>query len=202
MSFPDTGQIWMNGQFVAWNAATIHVASHAVHYGSAVFEGARCYDTPNGTVCFRLDAHLRRLQQSGRIYRMEYPLDLSGWTDAVLETIRANRLRACYIRPLIYRGYGSLGVTPAENPVDAAILAWEWGTYGGQDALEIVASTCRPAPGRESRRIRCLQWPSPLPTTPTRPWRGCRPSSTGLSKGSCSMRRATSVKARRRTSSS
>lgn len=136
MAFPETGQIWMNGRFVPWNDATVHSASHAIHYGSAVFEGVRCYDTPRGSICFRLDAHMRRLQDSARIYRMDYPLDLVGWTGAVLATIRVNRLKACYIRPLIYRGYGSLGVAPTGNPVEAAILLWEWGTYGGQAALE------------------------------------------------------------------
>jgi branched-chain amino acid aminotransferase len=136
MAFPENGKIWMSGGFVEWADAAIPVASHTIHYGSCVFEGARCYDTPNGSVCFRLDAHVRRLQRSGRIYRMEYPLDLNGWMEAALETIRVNNLKACYIRPLMYRGYGSLGVAPAASPVDAAILVWEWGTYGGEDALE------------------------------------------------------------------
>ena len=136
MAFPETGKIWKNGGFLEWAEAMIPVASHAIHYSSCVFEGARCYDTPNGSMCFRLDAHMRRLQRSGRIYRMEYPLDLGGWIDAVLATIRVNRLKACYIRPLMYRGYGSLGVAPESSPVDAAILVWEWGTYGGEEALE------------------------------------------------------------------
>src|SRR5439155_15394172 len=136
MAFPGTGKIWMNGKLLEWKDATIHVASHVVHYGSAVFEGARCYATPKGSACFRLDAHMKRLQQSAKIYRMEYPLDLSGWLTAVLETIRANQMKACYIRPLIYRGYDTLGVNPLNNPVDAAIMVWEWGAYLGADALE------------------------------------------------------------------
>jgi branched-chain amino acid aminotransferase len=126
----------MNGKLVEWKDATIHIASHVVHYGSGVFEGARCYATSRGSACFRLDAHMLRLQHSAKIYRMEYPLDLNGWTNAVLETIRANKLKACYIRPLIYRGYETLGVNPLSNPVDAAILVWEWGAYLGKDALE------------------------------------------------------------------
>jgi len=137
MSFPGTGQIWMNGKLVEWKDATIHIGSHVIHYGSGVFEGARCYATPKGSACFRLDEHLKRLQSSAKIYRMEYPLDLAGWRDAVLQTIRANQMKACYIRPLIYRGYDTLGVNPLPNPVDAAILVWEWGAYLGQDALEI-----------------------------------------------------------------
>src|SRR6202163_321618 len=136
MGFPGTGKIWMNGRLIEWKDATIHIASHVIHYGSAVFEGARCYATPRGSACFRLDAHMRRLLDSEKIYRMEYPLYLFGWQTAVLETIRANELKACYIRPIVYRGYETLGVNPLQNPVDAAIMVWEWGAYLGQEALE------------------------------------------------------------------
>jgi branched-chain amino acid aminotransferase len=136
MGFPGTGKIWMNGKLVEWKDATIHIASHVVHYGSGVFEGARCYATPKGSACFRIDEHLRRLQDSAKIYRMAYPLDLAGWREAVMQTIRENKMKACYIRPIIYRGYDTLGVNPLSNPVDAAILVWEWGAYLGQDALE------------------------------------------------------------------
>jgi branched-chain amino acid aminotransferase len=151
MSFTGTGKIWMNGKLVEWKDATIHIASHVIHYGSGVFEGARCYATPKGSACFRLDEHLKRLQNSAKIYRMEYPLDLAGWRDAVLQTIRANQMKACYIRPLVYRGYDTLGVNPLPNPVDAAILVWEWGAYLGQDALESgvdmkISSWARMAP--------------------------------------------------------
>jgi branched-chain amino acid aminotransferase len=136
MSFAGTGKIWMNGKFVEWKDANIHIASHVIHYGSGVFEGARCYDTPKGSACFRLDQHLVRLANSAKIYRMEYPLDLSGWREAVLETIRINGMKACYIRPLVYRGYDTLGVNPLNNPVDAAIMVWEWGAYLGAEALD------------------------------------------------------------------
>jgi len=151
MGFSGTGKIWMNGKLVEWKDATIHIASHVIHYGSGVFEGARCYATPKGSACFRLDEHLKRLQNSAKIYRMEYPLDLAGWRDAVLQTIRANQMKACYIRPLVYRGYDTLGVNPLPNPVDAAILVWEWGAYLGQDALESgvdmkISSWARMAP--------------------------------------------------------
>jgi branched-chain amino acid aminotransferase len=151
MSFSGMGKIWMNGKLVEWKDATIHIASHVIHYGSGVFEGARCYATPKGSACFRLDEHLKRLQNSAKIYRMEYPLDLAGWRDAVLQTIRANQMKACYIRPLVYRGYDTLGVNPLPNPVDAAILVWEWGAYLGQDALESgvdmkISSWARMAP--------------------------------------------------------
>src|SRR5262245_50550136 len=136
MAFPGTGKMWMNGKLVDWKDATIHVASHVVHYGSGVFEGARCYATPKGSACFRLDAHMQRLQQSAKIYRMSYPLDITGWENAVLETIRANELKACYIRPILYRGYDSPGVNPFTCPVDAAIILWDWGAYLGTQALE------------------------------------------------------------------
>ena len=151
MAFSGTGKIWMNGELVEWKDATIHVASHVIHYGTAVFEGARCYATPRGSACFRLDAHMLRLQHSAKIYRMDYPLDLAGWQTAVLETIRANQMKACYIRPIVYRGYEALGVNPFTCPVDAAIILWEWGTYLGKEALEQgcdvkIASWSRMAP--------------------------------------------------------
>jgi len=136
MAFPGTGKVWMNGKLVEWKDATIHIASHVIHYGSGVFEGARCYATPRGSACFRLDAHMTRLQESAKIYRMSYPLDVAGWENAVLETIRTNGMKSCYIRPLLYRGYESLGVNPFNCPVDAAILLWDWGAYLGKDALE------------------------------------------------------------------
>jgi branched-chain amino acid aminotransferase len=136
MGFAGTGRIWMNGKLVEWKDATIHIGSHVIHYGSGVFEGARCYATPKGSACFRLDEHLQRLQDSAKIYRMSYPLDLAGWREAVLETIRANKLKACYIRPIVYRGYETLGVNPLPNPIDAAIMVWEWGAYLGEEALE------------------------------------------------------------------
>jgi branched-chain amino acid aminotransferase len=136
MALPKTGKIWMNGTLVDWQDATIHIASHVVHYGSAVFEGARCYDTRNGPACFRLDAHMRRLLDSARIYRMECLYDQQTLTDATLDLIRVNGFRACYIRPLVYRGYDSLGVDPRPCPIDTAIMLWEWGAYFTKEAIE------------------------------------------------------------------
>jgi branched-chain amino acid aminotransferase len=136
MSFPGTGKIWMNGKLVDWADAKIHVASHVVHYGSAVFEGARCYDTRQGPACFRLDAHMRRLMDSARIYRMEVPFDQQTLTNATLDLIRHNGFKACYIRPIVYRGYDSLGVNPAPCPIDVAIMLWEWGAYFTKEAIE------------------------------------------------------------------
>jgi len=151
MAFDGTGKVWMNGTIVDWADAHIHVASHVIHYGSAVFEGARCYQTPAGSRFFRLDAHMRRLYDSARIYRMTYSRDVDALTQAVIDTVQANALPACYIRPMIYRGYHALSVNPLPNPVEAAILVWEWGAYLGPDALEHgvdvrVSSWTRSAP--------------------------------------------------------
>ncbi|MBM3750927.1 MAG: branched-chain amino acid transaminase [Acidimicrobiia bacterium] len=151
MAFSGTGKVWMNGKLVDWANATMHVAAHVIHYGSGVFEGARCYSTSKGSACFRLDAHMRRLYDSARIYRMEYAVGQDEMTTAVLDTIKANGLPACYIRPLIYRGYNALGVNPLPCPVDGLILVWEWGAYLGADALEHgvdvrVSSWTRSAP--------------------------------------------------------
>lgn len=136
MAFSGIGKIWINGELVEWADAKIHIASHVIHYGSAVFEGARCYSTPKGSACFRLDAHMRRLMDSAKIYRMDPAYTQAQLETAVLETIRANQMEACYIRPLVYRGYAALGVNPFPCPIDAAIMLWEWGTYLGADALE------------------------------------------------------------------
>jgi branched-chain amino acid aminotransferase len=151
MPFNERAKVWMNGALVPWTDAKIHIASHVIHYGTAVFEGMRCYDTPKGSACFRLDAHMRRLFDSARIYRMESPFDRDAMTEAVLETVRVNEQKACYIRPIIYRGYHALGVNPLPCPVDAAVLTWEWGTYLGEGALQRgvdvkVSSWSRTAP--------------------------------------------------------
>jgi branched-chain amino acid aminotransferase len=136
MSFPKSEKIWMNGKLVPWDDAKIHIGSHVIHYGSAVFEGIRCYATPEGPAVFRLDAHTERLYNSAKIYRMDVPFTADQFNQAVVETISTNKLDACYIRPLIYRGYGQLGVNPFPCPVDVAIMVWEWGKYLGTEALE------------------------------------------------------------------
>jgi len=151
MAFSGTGKVWMNGTIVDWADAKIHIATHVIHYGSGVFEGARCYKTPTGSAFFRLDAHMRRLYDSARIYRMDYRIDRDTFTQGVVDTVKANGLEACYIRPLIYRGYHTLGVNPLPCPVEACILVWEWGAYLGTDALERgvdvrVSSWTRSAP--------------------------------------------------------
>ena len=132
----------MNGRLVAWDDARIHIGSHVVHYGSAVFEGIRCYSTPKGSVVFRLDTHTERLFNSAKIYWMELPFSPAQVNAAILETIAANRLEACYIRPVAYRGAGQLGVNPLGSPVELAIMAWDWGKYLGKEAIEEGVDVC------------------------------------------------------------
>lgn len=136
MAFPGTGAVWMNGSLVPWKDANIHIASHVVHYGSGVFEGLRCYDTTRGPACFRLDDHLRRLMESARIYRMEPAYDAAAIRQAVIDTVLANGYKACYVRPVVYRGCDTLGVNPFPCPVDVAVLVWEWPSMFTTDALE------------------------------------------------------------------
>lgn len=141
MSDPYAGirWIWKNGELVEFAQATVHVLSHGLHYGSGAFEGIRCYDTPDGPAVFRLNDHIRRLQDSCKIYRMPVRFSGAELTEAVCETIRANELRECYIRPLIIRGFGqSLGVDPLRTPVDVYVAVWKWGRYLGDTAEEGV----------------------------------------------------------------
>jgi len=134
--------VWYNGEFVPWDEATIHVATHALHYGSCVFEGIRCYSTEDGPAVFRLREHVDRLYNSAKIYRMESGLSWSReeFVEIILETIRKNAHQSCYIRPCVYRGYGTLGVNPMSCPVDAFVLTQEWGDYLGKEAIEHGAS--------------------------------------------------------------
>jgi branched-chain amino acid aminotransferase len=134
--------IWMNGKLVKWDDAKIHVLSHVIHYGSSWFEGIRCYNTQRGSAIFRLDAHLRRLYDSVKIYRAEIPYTKQQLEEAIRETIRANNLKACYIRPIVYRGYGEIGVNPLNCPIDVSIAVWEWGAYLGEEALQHGIDVC------------------------------------------------------------
>lgn len=136
MAFAGTGKIWMNGALVDWRDATIHVASHALHYGTGVFEGIRAYDSKTGTNVFRLEPHMRRLMDSCRVYRMEPRWSQAELSQAVLDTVRANGFKSCYIRPLVYRGYEHLGLDPRPCPVDASVIVWEWGQMMGAGAIE------------------------------------------------------------------
>jgi len=132
----DEGKIWFNNELVDWDKAKIHALSHVVHYGSSVFEGIRCYKNKKGSAIFRLEDHIRRLFDSAKIYMMEIPYTEDEICEAVIETIKANKLEECYIRPVVFRGYEELGVNPLNCPVEVVIAAWEWGSYLGQEALE------------------------------------------------------------------
>lgn len=136
MAFDENGKIWFNGEFVNWKDANIHVLSHVVHYGSSVFEGIRCYNTKNGPAVFRLREHAQRLLNSGKIYRMDIPYTVDELSSAIIETIKVNDLKDCYIRPIAFRGYKELGVYPLNCPLDTVIAAWEWGKYLGEEAIE------------------------------------------------------------------
>lgn len=136
MAFDESGKIWINGNFVKWNDAKLHVLSHVVHYGTSVFEGIRCYKTKQGPAIFRLQEHVKRLINSGKIYRMDIPYTVNDLSQAIIDTIKINELKECYIRPIAYRGYGELGVYPLNCPVDTVIAVWPWGKYLGDEAIE------------------------------------------------------------------
>jgi len=128
-------KIWMDGKLINWNDATVHVLTHALHYGSGVFEGIRAYKTEQGTAVFRLKDHVDRLFNSAKILRMDIPYNKEEITKAIKETIKVNKLDSCYIRPLVYRGFKKLGLNPFTCPVKVMIAAWEWGAYLGEEAL-------------------------------------------------------------------
>lgn len=135
MPIPEVDKIWMNGRLVPWDEARIHVLTHALHYGSGVFEGIRAYGTERGAAVFRLTEHLERLRRSAKLYYMELPYTVAELAQATRDVIAANKLDSCYIRPLVYRGYGEMGVYPMHAPVDALIAVWPWGAYLGDEGI-------------------------------------------------------------------
>jgi len=137
-----TEKIWRNGTFNPWDEARIHVLSHVVSYASAVFEGIRCYQTPAGPAVFRLEDHVRRLLDSARICRMDRPYSAADLSAAIRELVRINRMEACYIRPIVLRGYGAVGVQPSNNPIEVYIACWEWGSYLGDGAASDGIDAC------------------------------------------------------------
>jgi branched-chain amino acid aminotransferase len=137
-----TETIWHNGRFIAWKDAQIHVLSHVVSYGSSVFEGVRCYETQQGPAVFRPREHMRRLVDSAKIYRMEVPYSIDELTSAMLDVIRENNMRACYVRPIVLRGYGDVGVLPTGNPIETYIACFPWGRYLGESALKDGVDVC------------------------------------------------------------
>ena len=128
--------IWMNGEFVAWEDAKVHVLTHGLHYGTGVFEGIRAYDTEVGTAIFRHSDHLQRLENSAKLYYMDLPFSREQLREATHELIARNGLKSCYIRPLVYRGHGPMGLNPLDNPVDVMVACWEWGAYLGEEGKQ------------------------------------------------------------------
>jgi len=138
-----TDKIWHNGRLIAWNDAKIHVLAHVTSYGSSWFEGIRCYATESGPAIFRLREHVRRLHDSAKIYRVEIPFSTEELMAAMVEVVSVNKLESCYLRPLVIRGYGNMGVMPTkDNPIETYIAAWEWGKYLGDEAMESGVDVC------------------------------------------------------------
>lgn len=139
---PRADLVWMDGELVPWDEAKIHVLSHVIHYGSGAFEGARVYDHPKGSAMLRMDAHVRRLLESSKMLRMEPRWSAEEILEAIRQTVRANELKACYVRPMVYRGAGPAGVNPLGNPVQMFIAVWEWGKYLGDEAINDGVDVC------------------------------------------------------------
>lgn len=135
-------KVWHNGKFIPWESATIHVASHVVSYASCLFEGIRCYETPQGPGIFRLKEHTDRLVNSAKIYRLPLDYTREQLQQALVELVRVNHAKHCYLRPLAFRGYGEVGVNPLKNPVEVYLLAWKWGKYLGPEALKNGVDVC------------------------------------------------------------
>ena len=158
MPITEVEKIWMDGELVDWHDAQVHVLSHALHYGSGVFEGIRAYETVRGPAVWHLDEHLRRLYRSAKLYHLEIPFSPEALTEGTKDLIRANELSSCYIRPLAFRGYGEMGVNPLEAPVNVTIAVWPWGAYLGEDALErgvrVKVSSLAPQPAELPARRR------------------------------------------------
>jgi branched-chain amino acid aminotransferase len=131
-----TEKIWMDGRMVPWEKANVHVLTHTLHYGLGAFEGIRCYNTPNGPAIFRLDEHVERLFQTAHIFLIDIPYTREEISNAIIKTVKINKLKECYIRPLVYIGHGAMGLYPKDNPIKVAIAAWPWGAYLGEEGLE------------------------------------------------------------------
>jgi branched-chain amino acid aminotransferase len=142
MPVQKTDKIWHNGKYINWEDAQLHVLSHVVSYGSGIFEGIRCYETPRGPAIFRLREHMQRLQNSGKIYRMDLPFSVDEFSNAACELVRLNKMGACYVKPIVLRGYGEVGVNPLGAPVECYIACWSWGAYLGPEALAKGVDVC------------------------------------------------------------
>ncbi len=135
-ALPKMEKIWMNGVLTDWDDCQVHVLTHALHYGSGVFEGIRCYETSDGPAVFRLTEHMKRLDRSAKMLRMSLGRSVEDLVDATKDVIRANGLKECYIRPLVYRGYGVMGLNPLPAPVDISIAVWPWDSYLGEEGMK------------------------------------------------------------------
>lgn len=161
MAWDDSAsKIWMDGNMVDWKDAKIHVLSHVVHYGTSVFEGIRAYKNDNGVAVFRLKEHVQRLFDSAKVYKIDIPFTKEEIEEAILETVRVNDLQGCYIRPIVFRGYGQLGVDPSGCPVNVVIAAWEWGSYLGEEGMANgvdigISSWRKPAPDTLPTLAKC-----------------------------------------------
>jgi branched-chain amino acid aminotransferase len=161
MAWDDTAsKIWFDGNMVDWKDANIHVLSHVVHYGTSVFEGIRAYKNEKGVAVFRLKEHVQRLFDSAKIYKIEIPYTQEEVEEAILETVRVNDLNGCYIRPIVFKGYGELGVDPSNCPVNVVIAAWEWGSYLGEEGMANgvdigISSWRKPAPDTFPALAKC-----------------------------------------------
>jgi branched-chain amino acid aminotransferase len=138
----EIGKIWMNGKLVPFKNAKVHVLTHALHYSTSIFEGIRCYNTPNGSAIFRLPEHIDRLFNSAKLYSMKIPYSKKQITDGIIKTVKASKLKECYIRPLAYYGYGTMGLTPIKNNVDVSISCWEW-KMGESKAGKFSGAKCK-----------------------------------------------------------
>ena len=138
----ESGKIWMNGKLVPFKNAKVHVLTHALHYSTSIFEGIRCYDTPNGSAIFRLPEHIDRFFNSAKLYGMKIPYSKKQISDAIVKTVKASNLKQCYIRPLAYYGYGTMGLTPLKNKVDVSISCWEW-KMGESKAGKFSGARCK-----------------------------------------------------------
>ena len=138
----ETGKIWMNGKLVPFKNAKVHVLTHALHYSTSIFEGIRCYDTPEGSAIFRLPEHVDRFFNSAKMYSMKMPYSNKKINDGIIKTVKANKLKQCYIRPLAYYGYGTMGLTPTNNKVDVSISCWEW-KMGESKAGKYSGAKCK-----------------------------------------------------------
>lgn len=136
MALTPTKFIWMDGKLVPWKKANVHVLTHTLHYGFGVFEGIRCYKTAKGPAVFRLKDHMKRLENSAKLVGMKLPYSVGEFIKATKETIKANKIEECYIRPIAFYGYGVMGLNPKGSKVNVAIAVWSWGTYLGKDGLE------------------------------------------------------------------